>query len=50
METNCWFEGSVENISIGNPTEFKRGDLKVTVDENGELIGTAVSTFIYSKL
>ena len=46
MNFNYWFEGSVDNINIGNPTEFKR-TLKVTVDENGKLIGTVISTLLH---
>ena len=50
LTTNFLNEGSVENLSIGNPTEFKRGDLKVTVDENGDLIGTVDSTFMHCRV
>ena len=46
MNFNNWFKGSVDNINIGNPTGIKQ-NLKVTVDENGKLIGTVISTLFH---
>ena len=43
LNLNPWFEGV--DVVVGNPTEFKQ-NLNVTVDENGALIGSVISTFV----
>lgn len=46
LNINSSFEGAfdADSHSIGNPTEFKQ-NLKVTVGEDGDLIGSVISTF-----